>query len=829
MMKNPLIEKKSFTYKAVVITSINVILLLLSLNLLAGTLGFFASPLLSRMAAFYLLLGIALLNIPLIKIATRRKQEFETFLPSNLTVGFLLMLGGLIVLLLFDEMELWLMSLPIVIFGLDLFLQGIGKIKGELFVLFITSISYGLFVIYLQNIPSLWLVLQKISLGFSGIIGHLTASVSVGPSASGMWILLIFLIFSLTLFFFSETAKRKNLKLFIGVVLGLIIGWILYLIILALHPIRTDESVLNSQYIFFIFGLVPILFFITKSKIKEGRMVIPSFKAITKKKNTTKWEALALVILLIFSGLILTTFLNSASDKGEVMIYQPGLGDFAVPEYGKYGYGSAGFFGLLPQVLNASGFRTTILNGTITKERLDDTDVFVVISLNEALTSQEHTTLWNFVAAGGSLLVIGDHTNISGIMDPLNRLLEPVAIRFRFDSAKPVHEVWKSCYHLLHHPITETIEDDQITISIGASLDISSSAFPIVIGKHSYSDWGTYEDPEKVYLGDYHYNPGEQIGDLILVAGAYYGEGKVVVFGDTSPFQNGNLPYSYSFVDNVFIWLTNTRTTQLYIAQIGLSLLSLVAALVIFKKARKKLLLIILPVAFCISLIVTASVNPILLGEKQLTGAIAYIDFTHGENFDLKAYTDNSVDGLALNIMRNNYLCVVLREFSREKIMDSEILIFVTPTEPFDQEEVDDIKAFVSSGGLLILSTGYTYKEALQPLLRDFGFDIINAPLGPVPYIERDLEEHLMEPRFVDSWPIHFITNDSESFFSVQIGEKTYDLVAFKTYGNGGVLLIADGEFLLNKNLESLYDYWPGNIKFLKDVFDAIQERGVLP
>ena len=50
------------------------------------------------------------------------------------------------------------------------------------------------------------------------------------------------------------------------------------------------------------------------------------------------------------------------------------------------------------------------------------------------------------------------------------------------------------------------------------------------------------------YLGNRLHDPGEQIGDMVLVASRPYVTGWVLVFGDTSPFQNGALVTSHLFV-----------------------------------------------------------------------------------------------------------------------------------------------------------------------------------------------------------------------------------------------------------------------------------------
>jgi len=101
--------------------------------------------------------------------------------------------------------------------------------------------------------------------------------------------------------------------------------------------------------------------------------------------------------------------------------------------------------------------------------------------------------------------------------------------------------------------------------------------------------------------------------------------------------------------------------------------------------------------------------------------------------------------------------------------------------------------------------------------------------LGPVPYVEENPEEHQNEPRFVDSWPITAKnTTSADAFYTIEIENESYNLIMFTKYGLGGLIVIGDSQFLLDKNLESLYDYWPGNILFLKNIIDELKDRGVL-
>jgi len=415
----------------------------------------------------------------------------------------------------------------------------------------------------------------------------------------------------------------------------------------------------------------------------------------------------------------------------------------------------------------------------------------------------------------------------------LNTLLDPVGISYRFDSALPIDTGfrWAPCYQFLYHPVTSKINNmNEIQISVGASLDISPTSFPMLIGRYGLSDIGDRENEGGAYLGDYEYNAGEQIGDIILASGAYYGNGKVMVFGDTSSFQNSAISSSLPLITSVFDWLNSQRTATVEYVQVIVSLLLLIGAGILYFRHRKKAIhVVFLPLVLCFALIIAAIANPIVIGQDEIQGNILYIDTSHGERFSVKPYEDDSLSGFMINFMRNDYLPLLLREFSADKIQKSEILLFNAPTKSFDGGEVETIKQFIYDGGLAILATGYNDKEASMPLLREFGLDIYDVPLGPIPYVEEDPEEYQTEPRFVDSWPI-IIEDDSitETFYSIDIGGDEYILMTFTSYGDGGLLFISDSEFLMDKNIESLYDYWPGNIQFLKNIIDEMISKEVL-
>lgn len=842
---------------AVVISGINIFLVLLVLNLLSLNIGIFEQ---SFILAFtlYLLAGILLLNLPLKKLflIIRKKNTGHV---DKILAGLLLILFSFI-LLIFTKMQiLWIASIPILVSGLDLTLQGLDKKRKELHLLSVTSFIYALFFMLLQTIPALWHTIQQFSLMFSDVIGSIiNKPLSLGPSASGLWIVIIFLALSIVSFFVSHNKKQPQIIRLALNIVGLLISWTVYLTILGFIEFESKNDAVNFHYLLFLFCLIPTFLYLSKYEFRESTIGILKFKDI-KIKNLTKNGAIWALLFLFISSVTLTTFIganNADTDDQKIMFYgQNMLGTWDIPEYGKYGREASGMFGLLPIYLTASGYEnelvveniTIFLNTTqpvhenitryvnitdyvsiiespeITRDILKDVNVFVVANINKSFSRNEQDVIWEYVENGGSLLVLGDHTNVGGIQEPLNDLLEPANIRFRFDSSLPLDPKfkWMTCYQLLHHPTTSRINSlDELQISVGASLDIIYSSFPMIVGRYALSDEGDRLNEEMAYLGDYEYTPGEQLGDIVLVAGSYYGQGKVLVFGDTSTFQNSAIAYSYPFIQSIFTWLNSERTEIIELLQIGISILLLIAAFLIYMALKNTLIsFAFFPVVLCIALLISTIVNPVLMGDVKMTGEVVYIDSSHGERFNLELFTDDSVNGLILNLNRNDYLPIILREFSKEKIAEGKILFFIAPTKSFTGDEVEFLKQYMSNGGIVVLASGHEDKQASLPLLNEFELDVEGIPLGPVPYVEESPEEYENEPRFVDSWPIVFNEENSISYYNFTWNIDYY-LMVFVKQGNGGLLLISDSQYLLDKNIESIYDYWPGNIIFLKHILD---------
>lgn len=685
-----------------------------------------------------------------------------------------------------------------------------------------------------------WYLLQVFSTQVSRVLGQLTGTqVVLGTTGSGFWVFfscLLCLFFAYRLHGRKDSSQRTAFAIATGY---LCLGYFVYtaygqslfqnLYRTVASPLGLTElkgsatsnfaaTSMNSPLLFLALAVGVTIVFVPK-------LLAPNVQGTSQRprqqiKICTISAGVALIATLLFylpptDGKFLTR---------HITFYGKGLVTWDTPQRGRYGTISSGMFGLLPQYLQSTGYQTFVLEKDVTVKSniLEDTQVFVVINLNVQFSEDERTKIWNYVKKGGSLLVLGDHTDLEGTMNPLNHLLEPVNIKFRFDSAFTATH-WFNAYALFPHPITSTLDysNDTLQHSTGASLDIAPPAVPIVNAKFAFSDKGNYAN-ENGYLGDYLYQPGEHFSDLVVVAGATYGKGKVVVFGDTSGFQNLPIYHSHEFINSIFSYLTLPISPQLFQWGGLVLLLGLLFAHLFFPSARTALAIPLLAVTLGTGLFIGHYLLPLSAPTRPHTRNIAYVDAAHINQYSLTHWKEDSINGLTLNLARNGYLPMIRRSRLDNSIFSAKIYVVIAPHKSFTSRELELLKTYMNQGGLFILAVGWEEKAGSQKLLDLLEVDIIPIPLGPVPLHDPTLDDELIEaiqrePHFMEAWPISY---QSTSHLSVLYGFGDYPIVVYKSFGNGGAIVIADTQFLYNRTLEAEKAWWEGNIIFFKQLLE---------
>ena len=791
------------------------ILYLLSLCFFAGNLG--ASPSLgNRLNGCLALLALSLMSIrarPTPGPARETLRRLPALLPTAAAV---------LVLILATTPILWLSAAALLAFALSSRTE-----EAEEFtrwrILGFTAAVYFLIHAFLYPLGPFRLLNVAASVIATNRLARLMGYVSqVGPSISGWWILSLFFCY----LFVRFAVERRVKKLLLGVLLVATSGVAFNLLMMFYPPLRyhshTGLNLINSQFVCFALCALSL---------------IPQSRGLAVEKQAGRYRrpvlavAQALVVLAICSFYFAAAGVGRTKTGGQVLVFAPEkTTDFEAPAFERLGVSNSGMYGLLPKYLTTRGHDVFVTESfEQLGAELDRSSVLVVICPPEAFPQELKERVWKFVGGGGGLLVLGDHTDIFGSMKPLNELLEPVNVKFKFDSAYSGRQYWHYSYEFIDHPVTQSLDEVNGVLQhgTGGSLSVSRPAYPVISGKYAYGDKGDYQNLGS-FLGDERYRGDERLGDLPLVAAAEYGRGKVLVFGDTSGFQNISVPYSYPLIFDVFEWLsTDTVIAHQTLVLLSAALTALAAAVLLFGgqlKLPRTMTLTMGVFTACFVLYAWAKPEgnpPRRVPDKSYR--IAYVDGSHVGGFKLQHWADESIDGLLVNLSRNGYIPFVMRTFSPEWLKASSLYVSVAPQSHYTGSEMKQLDAFVKGGGRALIAVGYEEREASEALLGRFGFAVGDVPLGAAPITDVVIESEeyqkiQQEPHFANAWPIS--STDGTSLHPLYTYED-FDIVATKSVGSGAVTVIGDSRFLRDKVLENEDTAWPGNVTFMKGILGA--------
>jgi hypothetical protein len=535
----------------------------------------------------------------------------------------------------------------------------------------------------------------------------------------------------------------------------------------------------------------------------------------------------------VSSGVCLTgaALIGPARAKS-ISVHNYGGLDWDRPVFGRFGGFSGGMFGLLPVYCRAEGFQFDVLDkSAVEPPDLEKTQILVLINSPKLWDDRERKTVLDFVARGGSLLVLGDHTDVFGLMRGFNSLLGRLGIQFRFDSAMKARQTWRGCQVTGPDAVAWGWNDENPGVAVGASLELSGWARPLLVGRYAFSDQGVRENTIGSFLGNYHYDQGEQLGDLVLVAATTYGRGRVVVWGDTSAFQ-GVSSYWPTVVGPSFAWLSRPtswteRPPFRIAAAIGL-LATIVWLLVVRGTALETAviaagLLAGLWIPWLLSL-------PNMDSDVRIGRDVFLIDRSHMPASGHYEARVNPVGPLYTNVLRSGFRTADLEDWDAAAIKRSRGIAFVAPHLSLTRREIDEVLEAEKDGAVVLLTTGEPDSHGSRAILEAHGLALAPRPLGTVTSsdIGASRREREKVPRFLDAWPI--VTASSErdpaTLPGVEViyrhGEDVVEL--FRRVGKGGLLLISDTRFFSDGNVEDMSGFWPGNLTFIHDIFKRYLE-----
>ena len=533
----------------------------------------------------------------------------------------------------------------------------------------------------------------------------------------------------------------------------------------------------------------------------------------------------AAFVLLV--GLGLLVFTPGVPPKtGRVLLDARGEFGLEPLRWGQYGLDvpQGASIANLPPFLEARGFPVTVHEKVLNDSVLGGHDILFVMYPGYAFEESELEAIWSFVERGGGLLVLGDHTNIGGTMEPLNTLLAPSGVRIEFDSAIPLASrwTWYDCMRFHPHPVTRGIRDEtDVKISVGASLALPSRAVPLLSGRDAFSDDGDWQNAGGAYLGNMSRDARETLGDLPLAAAVRHGRGKVVVFGDTSPFQRTAIYNSHEFISSIFTYLASPDVDGLPRgARIVGAVLVVVGAAGLFLAGVAALpVLAVACAAGAILVSVAGRVARVETAGFVPGTPLAWIDLAHGNRVDLHIGEDDGINGFVDHLWRGGYIPLGAKRFDAEALDGAPLVATIAPALPFAPAERRALVDYVDGGGLLVVATGYEERSGAEGLLDDFGYAIDPTPIGGAHVAETAFEQR--DIRMHESWPVLGGGEDRE----VWVSSWGYPLVTFERIGRGGLIVIGDSRFLCDVKLESRDRFIEVNIDFLRTALETARNR----
>ncbi len=683
--------------------------------------------------------------------------------------------------------------------------------RGRFGALVVTGALYSFWWTIFFQLPPFYRLISEWSFSYTHLItGAMQKPLILGPSASAADLLILGLcaIVAVTL-----TARQRRWAWAIVWAVLLEAGRIIYIwtapailtLIGKVIPISSTPH-LDLPWVYLIF--VACVMWLCQRAVESGQ-------AVAGGKVEVRWKYATAVIVVL--GFIIAGVGSYTSRPIRVLFLDRKTLDMGLPHHGSYGDRSGGMFGYLPPFLAASGY--TVIERDLSPGLLDSVDVIFMANVLKKFSPTERDQIWKFVADGGGLLIVGDHTGTDAIRDPTNDLLAPCGMEINFDTADPLRHSWVSEKSFLFHPAGRSggVMDGELWL--GASITPGPNGEPFIVGRGAFSDPGDLNNKNRSYLGNLAYDPGEPLGDVVLAAAAHWGKGKAVLHGDTSPYQNGTIVRSYSMINRTIRWLANRGISSIldrWRNWLLAILLGVGGTLLVFAANRQPNLIL----AGLLIPAVSVALWSAIPGPRGSTWIpkdfrLALIDTGHKELFDGMAWEPASTGGLEFNLMRNGYAPRFADTPAQLDCDSASLYILSAPSVAPSGETINRFERYVNNGGWLLVNAGWNLEPKVHDLLDRFGVTMQNIPLGQTMGVAFG-----DSVRMADAYPL---AGDGPGIENL-ITAYDYPVAKLVHRGRGGVVVIGDSQFLYNKNLEGQNELLVmENVTFFRKLMDQIK------
>ncbi|HUT95117.1 MAG TPA: hypothetical protein VMY37_37025 [Thermoguttaceae bacterium] len=394
-------------------------------------------------------------------------------------------------------------------------------------------------------------------------------------------------------------------------------------------------------------------------------------------------------------------------------------------------------------------------------DKLSQCDVLVVKIPTARFLPDEVAAITRFVEGGGSLLLVGDHTNVFKSSTYLNDVARPFGFTFRHDLLFSIGSpyIQKLRQPAVPHPVVQHLPPMHYAVS--CSIDPGRSW-----GRAIAPQTGLWSLPPDYNASNFHpeaeYRPEMGFGAFIQIWATRHGRGRVLAFTDSTLFSNFCTFQSgkAELMPGMIEWLNRTSPLDRAAIRVPLTVFVLALAFVLFVLGAGRALgagLLTSPArcgvgnpAHSVSrdgqwlVAVAAGVLGVTVGSTAVVGVNrlampepvpqrpmtrVVIDRTVSEApLSLGSETEGEGRGYGLLEQWISRLgCYTIRE-SGEGAFSGEMLVVICPTRSVPGEFREGIVEYVARGGkLLVIDSPESFGSTSNSLLWPFGLSVSHA------------------------------------------------------------------------------------------------------
>jgi hypothetical protein len=370
------------------------------------------------------------------------------------------------------------------------------------------------------------------------------------------------------------------------------------------------------------------------------------------------------------------------------------------------------------------------INDGFSEQALQNCDVLILKTPTLRYGRENIDRIREYVARGGGLLLVGEHTDVFGTGTVLNDLAREFGFEFRYDCLFGIDKKFEQQNEpaIVTHPAVQHVQDHNWAVScsidpgfsVGRGVVVSTGLRNLLADYHASNYYPQPEDRAEAHSGSF-----------VQIWSARYGEGRVLAFSDSTQFSNFCLfdPGKSELFLNMVEWCNHRGggVNQFIIVGLGLILSLCGAAVGVFRKGETFVIAAgILGFSLAIPAVSTLHARALPFPEPAKPLVRVTMDRTICDSpLPLAGFIAGQPDGFGIFeqwILRLGYFTT---RASGDAAIKSNLVVFTNPHLDVPRDYRDRLQDYVENGGhVLVIDSPENARSTANSILWPFGIRV---------------------------------------------------------------------------------------------------------